>query len=117
MIRNPVVEEIPDTNNIAKLVFAEEVFDFGEVKSGDVVEHRYAFTNTGAVPLIITRAKSSCGCTVPEYPKQPIAPGESGEILVTFNTTNKTGEQIKPVNLTANTYPATTSIYIKGMVN
>ena len=65
--------------------FEEEQFDFGEIVQGTHVEHVFSFTNTGDAPLVITNARSSCGCTVPEYPREPVAPGESGELLVKFD--------------------------------
>jgi len=113
----PVANAIPaDTVNVAKMVFTEEVFDYGNIKEGDVVEHVFKFKNIGVAPLIIEGAKSTCGCTVPQFPKEPIAPGESGEIAVKFNSKNKSGRQRKPVNVTANTWPKLTSVYIDGTV-
>lgn len=118
IIRNPVTEAGPlDTVNIAKMDFAEEVFNFGEVKEGDIVKHTYTFTNAGKVPLVISDATSTCGCTVPTWPKVPIEPGASGEISVEFNTKNKHREQKKPIIVTANTYPARTTVYLEGFVH
>ena len=101
--------------------FAESTYDFGEVMDGEKVEHTYVFTNTGAEPLVISNAKGSCGCTVPSWPKEPIAPGESGEILVRFDSGGKGrvggGAQTKTVTITANTTPPDTRITIKGTVN
>ena len=96
--------------------FAEELHDFGTIKDGDVVEHTFSFTNTGAAPLIISDAKATCGCTVPEWPKEPIPVGDTGEIKVRFNSKNKPGIQNKTVTLTANTWPATTRVRIKANV-
>lgn len=96
--------------------FGEELHDFGTIKDGDVVEHTFKFTNTGAAPLIISDAKATCGCTVPEWPKEPIPVGETGEIKVRFNSKNKPGIQNKTVTLTANTWPATTRVRIKANV-
>lgn len=117
IIRNPSSADQPlDTVNVAKMTFEQSKFEFGEAKEGDVIEHVFTFTNTGKAPLIIQGARSTCGCTVPEWPSEPIAPGESGEISVRFNTENKTGRQEKPVTVTANTYPATTRVYLRGFV-
>lgn len=117
IIRNPVSADGPqDTVNVARLAFEETSFHFGEVTEGEVVSHTYAFTNTGKVPLIISDARSTCGCTVPTWPKDPIEPGESGSISVEFNTTNKQGDQRKPIIITANTYPARTTVYLQGFV-
>lgn len=117
IIRNPVTINGPvDTINVAKMEFEEETYNFGAVKAGDVVTHTFHFTNVGKVPLIINHAKSTCGCTVPEWPRAPIAPGEKGKIEVKFNTKNKGLRQKKPVTITANTYPANTKIFLEGYV-
>lgn len=100
--------------------FEETTFDFGEITDGEKVTHIYKFTNTGEHPYIISNAKGSCGCTVPEWPRTPIAPGETGEIKVTFNSRNKGREggvnQSKRVTLTGNTDPSNTYLTIKGIV-
>ncbi len=116
-IRDAVNAEIPDdTINVAKMTFVEEVFDYGTVKEGGVVEHAFKFKNTGVAPLTITKAKSTCGCTVPDYPKEPIAPGEESVIKVRFNTKGKSGRNKKPINITANTWPVVTTVHIDGTV-
>jgi len=117
IVRNPISADQPeDTVNVAKMTFEQEDFDFGTVQEGDVVEHFYSFTNTGIVPLVISNARSTCGCTVPEKPDGPIAPGESSVIKVKFNTKGKLKRQEKPVIITANTYPKETKVYLRGFV-
>ena len=69
--------------------FEKEIFDFGTIAQGEKVNFIYKFTNTGDADLIISSAKGSCGCTVPDWPKQPIAPGEVSEIKVVFNSDGK----------------------------
>ena len=101
---------------IATVAFAETTHEFGTINEGDVVEHTFVFTNTGSTPLIIQDAKASCGCTVPKKPEQPVAPGETGEIQVRFNSQGKPGVQNKTVTVTANTQPATTRLFIKADV-
>ena len=98
------------------LEFTEFSYLFGKVESGKVIDHSLSFTNTGSVPLLIGNASSSCGCTVPEWPQAPIPPGGKGAIRVRFDTQGKTGEQRKPVFITANTYPANTTLYLIGEV-
>lgn len=98
------------------ITFKETTFDYGKVKDGDVVKHAYKFTNSGKEPLIISDAKGSCGCTVPTWPKDPIAPGGTGEIMVEFSSKGKLGPQSKKVTLTANTNPAQSFLTIKGEV-
>ncbi|MFK7982336.1 MAG: DUF1573 domain-containing protein [Saprospiraceae bacterium] len=99
------------------LSFDNLEYDYGTITSGEKVQYAYKFKNTGSEPLIISNAKGSCGCTVPEWPKEPIAPGASSEILVQFDSSNKSGNQSKRVTLTSNTNPAQTFLTIKGIVN
>ena len=96
--------------------FEKESHDFGEIKEGTLAEYDFEFTNTGDAPLIITSAQGSCGCTVPNPPKEPIAPGETGKIHVSFNSDGRTGNQQKTVTLNANTVPATKVLRISAQV-
>jgi len=96
--------------------FERETHDFGKIKSGDLVHYDFKFTNTGKSPLIITNATATCGCTKPEYPKTPVAPGASDVIKVTFNSTGKMGLQDKQVTVTANTNPAESRVHLIGDV-
>ncbi|MFZ1702928.1 MAG: DUF1573 domain-containing protein [Saprospiraceae bacterium] len=95
-------------------------FDWGKVNDGDKVTHIFKFSNTGKEPLIISDAKGSCGCTVPEWPKEPIAPGAKGEIKVVFDSKGKGSKEgkldTKKVTITANTDPAQTYLNIQGIV-
>lgn len=90
--------------------------DFGVIDEGDVVLHTFTFTNTGAEPLILDKCKGSCGCTVPQCPKEPIAPGATGTIEVKFNSKGKKNKQTKKVTVTANTDPAQTILTIRAQV-
>ena len=113
----PVKEpEVKPEGPLPSIVFSEELHDFGGINEGDVVEHTFAFKNTGEAPLIISNARASCGCTVPEWPKEPIAVGESGEIKVRFNSKGKPGMQNKTVTVTANTWPKQNTVRIKADV-
>lgn len=117
LMHNPVTaDEIVRPESAAKIEFEEEVFDFGEITEGEVVEHVFVFKNTGENPLIINNAKGSCGCTAPEWPRSPIEPGATGEMKVKFNSKGKQGEQNKTVTVTANTLPNTTVIRVVGAV-
>ncbi|MCB0547791.1 MAG: DUF1573 domain-containing protein [Phaeodactylibacter sp.] len=117
IIRSPVSANEPiDTVNVAKMAFEEETFDFGEVDEGAIVEHTFHFTNNGKAPLLISSARSTCGCTVPDWPKEPIAPGEKGMLKVKFSTQGKKNQQTKPITIVANTYPATSKVFIQGFV-
>jgi hypothetical protein len=108
----PAVESSKDV----AITFKTNNYDFGKIKQGDKVTHEFEFTNTGTAPLIISNASASCGCTIPEYPKEPVAPGKSGIIKVVFNSAGKTGMQHKVVTLTSNANPPLTEIYLTGEV-
>ena len=90
------------TGKQTSIAFTEEEFDFGTIKQGDKVNHFFSFKNTGKNDLIISRAVGSCGCTVPEFPKEPIAPGKTGVMKVSFNSKGKSGKQQKTVSVYAN---------------
>lgn len=106
----------PPQGPTTSISFDDTEFNFGQAVSGEKVWHTYTFTNTGSKPFIISNAKGSCGCTVPEWPKEPIMPGESGEIFAVFNTKNKKGNQTKMITITGNTNPPQTLLYVKGEV-
>lgn len=109
---NPMVPDLPKT----EISFAETEYDFGKVKQESENKHVFKFTNTGAEPLLISNAVGSCGCTVPNYPKEPIAPGESGEIEVVYSPGKQMNQQSKTVTITANTTPETNILKIKANV-
>jgi len=108
--------EAADNSTLPVIEFEEDVMDFGEISQGEKVKRTYRFTNRGKSDLIISDAKGSCGCTVPKWPKQPIKPGQQGDIEVVFDSNGKQGRQHKTVTLIANTKPNTTVIALKGDV-
>lgn len=116
---NPA-EAVP-TGPLTTMEFEEEVFDYGTVMEGEKVTHMYKFTNTGKEALVISNAKGSCGCTVPDWPKAPIPPGETSEIKVVFDSKGKGAvggkANSKRVTITANTDPVNTYLTIKGNVD
>lgn len=99
----------------AKMEFEHSQLDFGTVDEGEKVRHTYQFTNTGTEPLLISKAKGCCG-TFAKYPRELIAPGESAEINVFFNSRGKKGKRNQKVTITANTDPPETFIYLTGEV-
>lgn len=99
-----------------KVELDKEIHDFGTITEGDVVETEFIVKNTGETDLIISDAKGSCGCTVPEPPKDPIKPGASAPIKVSFDSKNKPGEQEKTVTLTTNTENGHETFKIKAKV-
>ncbi len=105
-----------DKDKLPFFEFVEKVIDFGTITQGEIVSTTFKFKNVGKTDLIISSAQGSCGCTVPEWPKEPIKPGEESKIFVKFNSTGKQGLQNKTVTLVANTLPNTTVIALKGNV-
>ena len=96
-----IIEETkkqPETS----LALSEPSFDFGKIKKGDVVEHIYEVTNTGKNPLIISSVQPTCGCTVPDYTKDPILPGQKGKSTLKFNSANFDGVVHKAAQVYAN---------------
>ncbi len=101
---------------LPKIELDKVVHDFGIINEGEVVETEFIVKNTGETDLIIANAKGSCGCTVPVWPKEPIAPGQSAPIKVSFDSTNKPGKQSKTVTLTTNTEAGNENFSIKAEV-
>lgn len=115
------VETATERDEVARKIpvmsFDKSEHDFGQIVQGTPQETIFAFTNTGDAPLIITDAKSSCGCTVPQYPKNtPIAPGASGEMVVKFNGAGQ-NQVTKTITVTANTQKGSELLRIKAFVN
>jgi len=101
--------------NAAEIKFATDTYDYGKIAKGADGNCEFKFTNTGKEPLIISNAKGSCGCTVPNWPKDPIKPGESGVIKVHYDT-NRPGAISKTVTVTSNAKNTSAVLHIKGMV-
>ena len=123
-VTNSTTTAAPTTTSSAKtstggpvMTFDKVVHDFGTINEGDKVTTVFNFTNTGNEDLIIVDARGSCGCTVPQYPKNTaIAPGATGEITVSFDSSNKPGNQQKSVTLSANTASGREMLRIKSQV-
>lgn len=96
--------------------FPNQFHDFGIIPDNKKGYTAFTFTNTGKEPLLILGAEGSCGCTVPTWPKEPIAPGKSGKIEVAFDPAGKLGEHSKVVSITSNTQPTTTILTIKATI-
>lgn len=105
-----------DPANGPIITFSEKMFQFGEINQGDIVEHIFIFENTGNAPLILSDVKVTCGCTVPSWPKDPIASGESAEMQVRFNSRGKSGAQNKIITIISNAQNSTEKIRIVSQV-
>ncbi|MCQ0111196.1 DUF1573 domain-containing protein [Zhouia amylolytica] len=99
----------------AKIEFKEETIDYGKIAKGSNGVRVFEFTNTGDAPLVISKAYSSCGCTVPSWPKEPIAPGKTGKIEVKYDT-NRPGPIRKTITVITNADKKSVALKIKGTV-
>ena len=100
---------------VAKIEFESETIDYGTIDKGADGVRVFKFKNTGDAPLIISKVKSSCGCTVPKKPEEPIMPGETGEIEVKYDT-NRVMPIRKTITVTSNAARSTVALKIKGLV-
>jgi hypothetical protein len=117
IVHNPnTAQGETDQSNLPVIEFEKIEHDFGKLIEGESVSYIFKFKNTGNRELIITQAKATCGCTVPKFPRYPIKPGESDEIMVTFNSEGKKGHNNKAITILANTQPPTTVLRIKATV-
>ena len=115
LVDNPNVSsetEAPNPN-APVMTFAKTDHDFGDIQPNAVVKTTFEFTNTGKSPLIIENATAACGCTTPNWTKEPIAPGAKGTIDVQFDAHGKSGMQNKEVAIQANTQPSINKVVIK----
>jgi Protein of unknown function (DUF1573) len=114
--KNATASSLDD--KMPRIAFEDSVqnVDFGKLVEGDTVQRSFKFSNAGEFPLIINNVSTSCGCTVPQWPRDPIAPGETSSIVVKFNSRGKMGPQAKAVSIYANTSPAVTEITFKAEV-
>ncbi len=111
----PVQEQKPE-GPLPVLSFETIEHDFGTINEGDVVEYTYKFKNTGEAPLIIQSAQPSCGCTVPDWSKDPIPVGGEGYVKAKFDSKGKPNIQNKTITVTSNTWPKQTQLRFKAMV-
>ncbi|CAN5408714.1 DUF1573 domain-containing protein [soil metagenome] len=105
-----------DKSGVPVFQFEEETHDFGMITEGEKIQYGFKFKNVGTGDLVIRSANGSCGCTVPEWPHQPIPAGGSGVVNITFNSEGKHGMQHKTVTMISNTVPNTKVLNITGEV-
>lgn len=96
--------------------FEESKYDFGSVKQGDVVEHTFKFKNTGTAPLVISNIGVSCGCTTPDWTRDPVMPGKTGTVTAKFNSTGKMGMQNKVLTIESNSAGGNAMVALVGEV-
>ena len=116
IVNNPASASSSSDQKLPKFDFDETAFDFGTIHSGDTVSHVFKFKNSGNAPLLITEATGSCGCTVPNYQKDPVNAGQMGSITVTYHSAGMAGQISKTVTILANTIPSTKVLTISAEV-
>lgn len=97
--------------------FERKVYKFGKIKAGAIIEFEYTFSNAGTEPLLITDIKVQCGCTVPDYPKSPILPGQKSTIKVKFDSKGKIGYQDRTLEIYSNAKKSPEVVRFKGTVD
>ena len=108
---------IKGNDEFPKIEFENPVLDFGTIAAGKRISHSFKFTNTGNAPLLISNVHPSCGCTVASgWTKTAIQPGDGGVIDVIFDSTDRTGVQNKRIDISTNSKPALSQLYLKGNV-
>ena len=117
IIHNPVTASgDTDIKEIPEITFDKTDHDFGLLIEGESVEYSFHFTNTGGKDLVITKVSASCGCTVPTYKREPVKPGEKGEITVMFNSEGRYGMQTKEIKVLSNAQPSINELTITSNV-
>lgn len=119
VVKNPANIDGIDTTQLktmATMDFTDTTHNFGNIREGEKVVYDFAFKNNGSTPLIIANAVGSCGCTVPAYPTEPVAPGATGAIKVEFNSADKAGHQEKSITINSNTARGVNTLYITADV-
>lgn len=118
----PIPQELPPSSSngdpkiLGEFKFSKMDYNFGTIKSGQIIEHVFNFVNTGHAPLVISNITSSCGCAIPDWTKTSVQPGKTGFVKVIYNSTNKNGAQSPTVTIQANTEPAVTRLRMSGSV-
>ena len=110
------IEVVAD--GVPKIKFVEIAHDFGNIKEGTQASYEFKFTNTGNAPLVLESVQASCGCTTPEWSKESIAPGKSGKVIATFNSSGRPGTFTKTITVKYNGAAESNTEYltIKGFV-
>ncbi|MDO9510796.1 MAG: DUF1573 domain-containing protein [Bacteroidales bacterium] len=116
LVKNSATASGDSSDDMPVISFEELTHEFGKIISGEKVSYGFKFKNTGKSDLLISSVSASCGCTAPSYPSKPIAPGEEGVIMVSFNSENRKGFQHKTITVSSNSNPANVVLNIKADV-
>lgn len=117
LIRNPQsAQGYDNTVKMPELTFDQEMHDFGRLSSGENISYSFHFRNTGTADLVISSCSATCGCTVADFPRHRIVPGEEGYVTVTFKSAGKAGQQYQEVTVVSNAQPSHTRLKIMAQV-
>lgn len=116
LVNNPNSAEGTNVSNVPAIEFEKTEHDFGKILQGEQVSYTFKFKNVGNAPLIISSIEKTCGCTTPNYSKEPIKPGKNGKITVTYDSKGHKGFQNKRLVVKSNTNPSESIIRIKAQV-
>jgi hypothetical protein len=117
LVTNPIsADGKKNSGTLPVMTFEQTKHDLGMMIQGEKLAYTFKFTNTGGTDLIVSNCAVTCGCTVAEWPKAPVKPGESAKIEVVFNSAGKSGSQVKTIQVLANTQPNTTELTITAEV-
>lgn len=117
IVNNPVTAEGDyNTDGLPAFEFKNRTHDFGVIIEGEKVSYTFKYKNVGGSDLILRSAKGSCGCTVPKWSREPLAPGQEAEIEVIFSSAGRKGSQRKTITLLANTQPNKEILTIIGEI-
>ena len=105
-----------DSTALPRITFEKDFHDFGKLMAGEKVTYSFKFKNTGKTMLIISTVTTSCGCTISDYPREPIKPGEGGSVDVSFDSEGRHGIQNKTITVMSNTQPPSTQLRIQSTV-
>lgn len=115
-VYNGAIQSKTDEMYFTKAQFSELKYDFGKVKEGDTVTHKFLLRNVGNEPLMVFKTKGSCDCIKAFHTEKPILPGKEAEIGVYFKTAGRKGPQVRTININMNTDPADATITLTGVV-
>lgn len=117
LVTNPISASGKESkSNLPEMTFKNDKHDFGLIVQGEKVSHTFQFTNTGGSDLIISNASATCGCTVPTWSKEPVKPGDSGQIEVVFDSSNRSGINNKEVKILTNAQPNTIKLAVRAEI-